>query len=78
MERAIQACEGQVRSLESQVDERYMVRLVTDQPLVAWLCEHAAYLLSRLEVGRDGRTAYERSKGKRATVLGLEFGETIL
>ena len=55
VERAIQACEGQIRSQKSQVDERYMVRLVTDHPLVAWLCEHAAYLLNRLEVGRDVR-----------------------
>ena len=44
---------------------------------MAWLCEHAAYLLNRLEIGRDGKTSYERSRGKRATVLGLEFAEKI-
>ena len=77
VERAIQTCEGQIRSLKSQVDERYMVRIVTEHPLVAWLCEHAAYLLNRQEIGRDGRTSYERSRGKRATALGLEFAEKI-
>ena len=29
----------------------------------------------RLEVGKDGKTAYERAKGKKATVVGIEFGE---
>ena len=33
------------------------------------------YLINRLEVGKDGKTAYERVKGKVASVLGLEFGE---
>ena len=36
------------------------------------------FLLNRLKVGKDGRTAYERCKGKKATVLGLEFGEKVL
>ena len=53
-------------------------KIVTEHPILPWLCEHASYLLNRLEVGRDGKTAYERSKGKRATVLGLEFGEKMM
>ena len=55
-----------------------MVRIATDHPIVLWMCEHAAYLLNRLEVGRDGKTAYERMKGKKATVLGIEFGERVM
>ena len=39
---------------------------------------HAMYLINRLEVGKDGKTAYERVKGKVASVLGLEFGEKVL
>ena len=77
VERAIQVCEGQIRSLKSQLDDRYLVHIDVEHPILTWLCEHAAYLLNRLEVGHDGKTAYERSKGKRATVLGLEFGEKI-
>ena len=30
------------------------------------------------EIGKDGKTAYERSKGKKATVLGIELGERLL
>ncbi len=40
--------------------------------------EYAAYLLNRLEVGKDGKASSERIKGKRATVLGIEFGEKLL
>ena len=36
------------------------------------------YLINRLEVGKDGKTAYERVKGKVASVLGLEFGVDFL
>ena len=35
-------------------------------------------MLNRFEVGYDGKTAYERCKGKRAKTLGIEFGEAIL
>ena len=37
-----------------------------------------AYILNRLEVGKDGNTAYERARGKKATVRGLEFGQKVL
>ena len=33
---------------------------------------------NRLEVGKDGKTAYERTKEKAATFLGVEFGEKLL
>ena len=65
------------RYMKSQLDDRYMVRIAVEHPILTWLCEHTAYLLNRLEVGHDGKTAYERMKGKRATVLGVELGETI-
>ena len=46
--------------------------------MVPWLVEYSAFLLNRFEVGRDGKTAYERCKGKQAKSAGLEFGEAIL
>ena len=39
--------------------------------------EYAAYLLNRKTVGLDGKTSYERCEGKKATVLGIEFGEKL-
>ena len=46
--------------------------------MFVWLVEYAAFLLNRHEVGQDGRTAYERLKGKRATSLGVEIGEKLM
>ena len=40
--------------------------------------EYAAITLNRFEVGADGRTAYERNKGKKASTIGLELGEAVL
>ena len=34
--------------------------------------------MNRLEVGKDGKTSYKRLKGKKATVLGIEFGEKVM
>ena len=40
--------------------------------------EHAAYLLNRLKTGEDGAAPYERAKGKKPSVMGVEFGEKLL
>ena len=42
------------------------------------MAEYAALLLNRFEVGHDGRTAYERNKGTRANMFGVEFAEAVL
>lgn len=39
--------------------------------------ESVAHLLNSCEVGHDGRTAYERFKGKKAHLVGVEFGESV-
>ena len=48
------------------------------EPLAQFILEFAAYLINRLMVGKDGKTSTERIKGKRATVVGVEFGEKLL
>ena len=47
-------------------------------PVITWLCEYVGYMMNRLEVATDGKTPYERIKGKRAEVMGLEFAERVL
>ena len=34
--------------------------------------------MNRLRKGEDGKVPYERSRGKKPTVLGVEFGEKVL
>ena len=45
---------------------------------MAFLPEYVVFLLNRLKVGEDGKTAYERVRGKKTSVVGLEFGEKVL
>ena len=78
VEKAIQSVEQQVRVLESAVEGRWSVKLETRHPAIPWITEYAAVMLNRFEVGHDGKTAYERNKGKKAKVWGMEFGEAIL
>ena len=77
-ERAVQSVEGVMRTLVSALQERLGVRIGADERIVTFVAEYAAYLLNRKEVGKDGKTAYERSKGKKATILAIEFGEKLL
>ena len=74
VERAVQSTEQYLGAL----DERLNVRIDTKHPVLTWLCEYAGYMMNRLDVSVDGKTAYERCKGKKAEVLGLEFGEKVL
>ena len=78
VERAIKSEEAMTRVMRSALEERWGVKLAAMHPVFAWMAEYAAVLLNRFEVGRDGKTAFERCKGKKAKVRGVEFGEAVL
>ena len=78
IERAVQTVQGMVRTMRSALEEKWGVELPIEHPVWPWLVEYAAFLLTRGEVGKDGKTAYERSRGKEAKIQGFEFGEGVL
>ena len=45
---------------------------------MALIREYAANLTNRLSKENDGMVGYERVKGKKPTILGVEFGEKLL
>ena len=47
-------------------------------PIVAWLFEHAAWILSKIVVNHDGRTPWGLLHGREARERMAEFGEKIL
>ena len=47
-------------------------------PLLAWAIEHAAFVLNKYMLGRDGRTAVGRLHGKETRDHICEFGEKIM
>ena len=76
-ERAVQALAEQVRVLRRGLEQRLGLRLSGKHPVTAWLVEHAADVLSKYQVGDDGKTGYERWKGKPYRGEEIEFGEKI-
>ena len=78
VERGIQSVEGQVRVLKGALESRWNVKIGTKHMVLPWIVEYAAHLLNRFEGGHDGKTAYERCKGKMAKSMGIEFGEGVL
>ena len=78
VERGIQGLEGHIRAIYLGFQDRLGRKVDTKERIVNFIPEYAAYLLNRLEIGKDGKVAYERVKGKKPTVLGIEFGEKLL
>jgi hypothetical protein len=77
-ERAVQSVQGQLRVIRLALEKRYGVEISAEHPIFAWALEFAAVVLNRCEVGHDGLTAYQRLKGKRVLMPGLEFGEGVI
>ena len=76
-ERAVQSVSEQVRVIRRGLEQRLGLKLSSKHPVMTWLVEHSADLISKYQVGEDGKTAYERWKGKRFTMEEIEFGEKI-
>ena len=78
VERGIPSVQGQVGVLKDALEARWKREIATEECVAPWIVERAAHTLNRFEVGKDGRTAFERCKGKKARHLGIEFGEAVL
>ena len=63
--------------LKDQLEERAKTTLNCDDVISLWMIRWAAMLVSRFLVGRDGRTGYERRRGRRCKVPVVPFGEKV-
>ena len=70
VERAAQTIEGQIRVMKSALEGRIGKKVDAEKKMIAFMAEYAGYLVNRLEVGKDGKTDFERSRGKKAKVMG--------
>ncbi len=77
VERGVQGVEGQVRALFLALQGRIGRELDARERIVNFIPEYAAYLMNRLEVGKDGKVAYDRAKGKKPIVSGVDLGEIL-
>ena len=63
--------------LKEHVEDQAGAKLDTADVLVNWLILWSAMICSRCMVGRDGRTPYERRRGRRCNIPAVAFGERV-
>ena len=78
MEGGVGEIEGLIRFFSLGLQERIGRKIDARERIVSFIPESVAYLLNRLNQGEDGKVPYERIRGKRPTILGLEFGEKLM
>lgn len=64
IEQTVGAAKGQVRAWKSALEATLGVRVGREDSRVPWLVMHAAGALNRGQVFKDGKTAWERARGK--------------
>ena len=68
---------GFTRVLKEQLGDKAKMKLETDSPMIQWMIRWAAMMTSRYLVGTDGRTSYERRKGRRCDLEVVPCGEAV-
>ena len=68
----------QMRKIKLCLEAHIKEELGARHPLVEWLIEHAAYLLTHTVIHADGKTSYERMTGRKFRGKLVEFGEQVL
>ena len=74
VESSVSAIGGQVRTMRAALQDRLGVSLDHRDCATKWLIDYAGVLLTRFQVGEDGRTAFERVRGRRFKKELVEFG----
>jgi len=77
VERYVQTIQGQVRTLKMALETRYQKKIGENHNILPWLVMYAGMLINICSIGEDGKTAYERRRGKSFKRDIPEFGESI-
>ena len=77
-ERAVKTVQGQVRTLKLAAEARISEKNCETSDIIPWMVRHAAMLVNIGQRGEDGRSAWERVKGRRFNREIPEFGERVM
>ena len=77
VESAVKETKRQCRAMRSALQERLGKEVSEKHHIFTWLGRHGNFLISRYRIGPDGRTPYERLKGKKWRRPMISFGERI-
>ena len=78
VESAIGVIGGQVRTMRAALQHKLGVEVDHRTPITRWLIDYSGELLTRFNVGQDGKTPFERLKGRRFRKELVEFGEQVM
>jgi hypothetical protein len=71
--------EGQIRTVEAAIENLIGQKIIPrGNCLLAWLIEWCSTILNRCSKGEDGRTPYQRIRGKESHRPVCQFGEKLL
>ena len=73
-ERANYEVEKQIRTLRSRFEENYGESVGLDHKMLPFLVRHGAWLITHYQVKSDGKTPYERLRGRGCTLQGPREG----
>ena len=65
------------RVFKDQIEEKAKMTLQCDDSITLWIIRWAAMVCSRYLVGRDGRTGFERTRGRRCKIKLACIGEKV-
>ena len=77
IENTIRTEQGQIRIMRDALESRYGRRISGKHHAMPWLIRHATAVHNRYHKGSDGRTRYERLRGRPFNKEVAEFGECI-
>ena len=77
VERAVRTITTQIRIMRLALQSRVGFNFSSLHPVTVWLVNHAADVINKIRVGQDGKTSYERVKGKPFRREIVEFGEKV-
>ena len=78
VERAVRSIEEMVRTHKIALEVKIGGKLNIKHSAIGWMIEHCADILNKCQVGKDGRTLYERLKGKKYGGTFMEFGSPVM
>ena len=77
VEEAGKTLRGYIKVFMDMLEEKVNQKLPTDAVVLQWLVRWVAMLHSRFRLGPDGKSAYERQRGRKCRLEVIPFGETV-
>ena len=77
-EKAAQDITDMTRRILIGFEARLKTKVNLKLPIVTWIIRHAAFILTRYRIGKDGHTAWTRLTGRDWNGNVAEFGEQVL